>query len=155
MPVDCRPIARTASGHTRDRNDDAVLGSKRRGRSDTHLPLPAWTSLLSGIREQAQFERLRDHLRAFPYTVVTTEDYEEAAVYFNRCREKGVQGSNTDFSICAVAVRNGFSIFTTEEDFPLVAKVVSIALHVLLATPPNVLASAPLPNRSTAETSTH
>jgi predicted nucleic acid-binding protein len=85
--------------------------------------------LLSGIREQAQFERLRDHLRAFPDTSVTTEDYEEAAIYFNRCRDKGVQGSNTDFLICAVAVRNGFSILTTDEDFQLFAKIVPIALH--------------------------
>ena len=85
--------------------------------------------LLSGIREQAQFERLRDHLRAFPDMVVTTEDYEEAAAYFNRCREKGVQGSNTDFLICAAAVRNGFSIFTTDDDFPFFAKVLPIALH--------------------------
>ncbi len=85
--------------------------------------------LLSGVREQAQFERLRDHLRAFPDTAVTTDDHEEAAVYFNRCRENGIQGSNTDFLICAAAVRNGFSIFTTDEDFPLFAKVLPIALH--------------------------
>jgi predicted nucleic acid-binding protein len=86
--------------------------------------------LLSGVKEQAQFERLRDHLRAFPDAVVTTDDHEEAAAFFNRCREKGVQGSNTDFLICAVAVRNGFAIFTTDEDFVRFSKLLPIALHI-------------------------
>ena len=85
--------------------------------------------LLSGVKDRTQFERLRDHLRAFPDTVVTSEDHEEAAGLFNRCREKGIQGSNTDFVICAVAARNGFAIFTTDEDFELFAKVIPIALH--------------------------
>lgn len=85
--------------------------------------------LLSGIKERAQFDRLRDHLRAFPDTVITTDDHEEAAAFFNRCRAKGVQGSNTDFLICAVAVRNGFSIFTTDEDFSLFAEILPIAVH--------------------------
>lgn len=85
--------------------------------------------LLSGIKDPAQFDGLRDHLRAFPDTVVTTDDHEEAAAFFNRCRAKGVQGSNTDFLICAVAVRNGFSIFTTDEDFVFFAKILPVAVH--------------------------
>jgi predicted nucleic acid-binding protein len=91
---------------------------------------PIRQELLSGIKDDAQFERLREHLRAFPDTAITSEDYEEAAWYFNRCRAKGIQGSNTDFLICAVAARNGFSIFTTDEDFAHFAKVLPIALHV-------------------------
>jgi predicted nucleic acid-binding protein len=86
--------------------------------------------LLSGVKERPQFDRLRDHLRAFPDTPITTEDHEEAAAFFNRCREKGVQGSNTDFLICAAAVRNSFAIFTTDEDFPRFAQILPIALHV-------------------------
>lgn len=90
---------------------------------------PIRQELLSGLKERAQFERLREHLRAFPDTPVTTEDHEEAAAFFNRCRERGIQGSNTDFLICAVAVRNNFSIFTTDDDFAHFATVLPIALH--------------------------
>lgn len=90
---------------------------------------PIRQELLSGIRERAHFDRLRDHLQAFEDTEVTTADYEEAAAFFNRCREKGIQGSNTDFLICAVAVRNDFAIFTTDEDFRRFAKVLPIVLH--------------------------
>jgi predicted nucleic acid-binding protein len=56
-------------------------------------------------------------------------DYEEAAAFFNRCRGKGVQGSNTDFLICAVAVRYQAPILTTDEDFTNFARVLPIQLH--------------------------
>ena len=73
--------------------------------------------VLSGIRYSEQFIRLRDYLRAFPDLELTSEDYELAAEFFNTCRSNGVQGSNTDFLLCAVAHRRGYSIFTTDKDF--------------------------------------
>lgn len=91
---------------------------------------PVRQELLSGIRERAQFERLRDHLRAFPDLEITSDDYDEAASFFNRCREKGIQASNTDFLICAIAVRNQFAIFTSDRDFAHLAKVLPIVLYV-------------------------
>jgi predicted nucleic acid-binding protein len=73
--------------------------------------------LLSGIRHTEQFIQLRDYLRAFSDLELTSEDYELAADFFNICRKNGVQGSNTDFLICAVAHRRNYSIFTTDKDF--------------------------------------
>jgi predicted nuclease of predicted toxin-antitoxin system len=58
-----------------------------------------------------------------------TVDYEEAASFFNHCRAKGIQGSNTDFLICAVAARNDFPIFTKDADFAHFAKVLPITLY--------------------------
>lgn len=78
---------------------------------------PIRQELLSGIKQQAQYERLRERLRAFPDLEVVTEDYERAAEYFNICRGQGVQGSNTDFLICTVAERLKMPIFTTDKDF--------------------------------------
>jgi len=40
-----------------------------------------------------------------------------------------VQGSNTDFLICAVAVRNQLAIYTTDKDFSIFAKHLPIILH--------------------------
>ena len=85
--------------------------------------------VLSGIREPAHFERLREDLRAFPDLAIATEDYEDAAAFHNLCRRKGVQGSNTDFLICAIAARHGFSIFTTDNDFKRFVTVLPITLH--------------------------
>ena len=90
---------------------------------------PIRQEILSGIREREQFERLRDHLRAFPDMELTSEDYEKAASLYNRCRENGIQGSGTDFLICAVAIKNDYSIFTTDTDFTHFAKVLPIVLH--------------------------
>ncbi|MDQ7017253.1 MAG: hypothetical protein Q9N68_12845 [Gammaproteobacteria bacterium] len=44
------------------------------------------------------------------------------AEYSNLCRSKGVQGSHTDFLICAVAMRKKFKIYTVDEDFRHYAK---------------------------------
>ncbi len=73
--------------------------------------------VLSGIRYTEQFVRLRDYLRAFPDIALTNEDYELAAELFNTCRSNGVQGSNTDFLICAVAHHRSYNILTTDKDF--------------------------------------
>ena len=90
---------------------------------------PIRQELLSGIRDRAVFERLRDHLRAFPDELVTAVDYERAADCFNLCRTKGIQGSNTDFLLCAVAERYRFPILTTDDDFVKFSRVLPLRLH--------------------------
>ena len=85
--------------------------------------------LLSGIPDERQFATLRDHLRAFPDLALEPADHEEAAIFFNRCRAGGVQGSNTDFLICAAAVRRKLGILTTDADFRHFAKILPIELH--------------------------
>jgi predicted nucleic acid-binding protein len=71
---------------------------------------PIRQELLSGIREEAQFRKLRDYLRAFPEHPLEAADYEEAAHMNNRCRARA--GSVVDFLICADAHRRGWTIFT-------------------------------------------
>ena len=85
--------------------------------------------LLSGIKSKPQFEQLRDHLRAFPDLELDFNDYEDAATAYNRCRERGIQGSNTDFLICAVAMRRELAIFTTDDDFKLFKRALRFELH--------------------------
>lgn len=90
---------------------------------------PVRQELLSGIKLTAQFALLCEHLRSFPDLELETADYEEAAAAFNRCRERGVQGSNTDFLICAAALRRNLSIYTTDRDFRHYARILRIELH--------------------------
>ena len=73
--------------------------------------------ILSGIKHQEQFDKLKEHLRAFPDLSLDIEDYELAAEYYNICRRNGIQGANTDFLICATANRRNYEIFTTDRDF--------------------------------------
>ena len=95
---------------------------------------PIRQEILSGIREEAQFRRLREDLRAFVDEGMTTEDYEEAANVGNRCRRAGVAGSPTDFLICACAHRQNWAIFTTDGDFVQYAKHVPLRLHTARST---------------------
>lgn len=85
--------------------------------------------ILSGLRAPEQYRKLRERLRAFPDETLDASDYEEAAMCFNRCRAKGLQGSNTDFLICAVGLRHKLAILTADNDFEGFAKVLGVALH--------------------------
>lgn len=73
--------------------------------------------ILSEIRSSEQFMRLKIYLQVFPDLELISEDYELAAEFFSTCRSNGIQGSNTDFLICPVAHRRGYSILTTDHDF--------------------------------------
>ena len=90
---------------------------------------PIRQELLSGIRHRAQFEKLRDRLRAFPDAEIKTLDFERAAEHFTCCRRNGIQGSNTDFLICAAAERLHVAIFTADDDFVHFSKHLPIRLH--------------------------
>jgi predicted nucleic acid-binding protein len=90
---------------------------------------PIRQELLSGLRQDAQFEALEKHLAPFCDLPLKTDDYVTAAKFFNLCRAKGVQGSNTDFLICSVAVQHQLAIYTTDKDFFLFAKHLPIVLH--------------------------
>ena len=52
---------------------------------------PIRQKLLSGIRNTLQFERLQNHVTAFPDIPIGTEDYEMVAKFYNLCRSKGIQ----------------------------------------------------------------
>lgn len=92
---------------------------------------PIRQEILSGIRSKKQFDALKEHLDSFPDFPIETKDYILAADYFNKCRSKGIQGSNTDFLICAVAIKNKCAIYTTDGDFKNFSKQIPIRLHIL------------------------
>ena len=85
--------------------------------------------LLSGIREEEHFHKLRDYLRAFEEPGIEVLDYEEAAHMHNRCRSREITGSAIDFLICAVAKRRDWHIFTTDCDFERYERVLGLRLY--------------------------
>jgi len=90
---------------------------------------PIRQELLSGIPSQAQFAALKEKLQAFEDLPLGRDDYEMAAGFYNICRRRGVQGSQTDLLICAVGAGMGMPIFTSDKDFVLYAQHLPIALH--------------------------
>jgi predicted nucleic acid-binding protein len=90
---------------------------------------PVRQELLSGVRQETTFRKLRDQLRAFDEPRIEVSDYEEAAHFNNQCRSRGITGSATDFLICAAASRRDWQIFTTDGDFTRYATVVPLKLY--------------------------
>jgi predicted nucleic acid-binding protein len=85
--------------------------------------------ILSGIKTEVHFVSVKEHLRSFPDLPLVADDYEYAAELFNTLRGKGIQGSNTDFLICSVALRHSMPVFTTDNDFTMFAQHIPIKLH--------------------------
>lgn len=83
---------------------------------------------LSGIKEPAQWAKLKDILQGFPDQLATSEDHLVASDYFNRCRRQGIQGGAADFLICAQAVHRKLPILTLDKDFEHYEKVLPITL---------------------------
>lgn len=73
--------------------------------------------LLSGIKHPEQFKVLKSRLGYFEDIATVKEDFELAAEFYNTCRSKGIQGSNTDFLLCAIAANHNFTLLTTDDDF--------------------------------------
>ncbi len=90
---------------------------------------PIRQEVLSGIREIVRFEKIRDALRAFPSQRIDEPVYEMAASFYNLCRSKGVQGSHTDFLICACSVSWKCSILTKDKDYNFYSKYIPIELY--------------------------
>ena len=93
---------------------------------------PIRQELLSGVATQAQFKLLRERLEPFPDLPIGTSDYERAAMCFNQCRARGIQGSNTDYLICALALRLQVPVFSADRDFGRNAEILGVRLHALV-----------------------
>ncbi|MDO8772538.1 MAG: PIN domain-containing protein [Burkholderiaceae bacterium] len=87
--------------------------------------------LLCGIKTQTQFETLKNTLTAFDDVPLAMQDYEKAAEAFNTSRANGVQGSNTDFLICAVSINHQLPIFSVDKDFLAYQKYLPVQLHAI------------------------
>jgi len=90
---------------------------------------PIRQEVLSGISQENVFLDLKKKLEPFDDLIITTYDYETAAEFNNICRRNGVQGSHTDFLICAISCNHDLLIFTTDDDFNQYAKYLPIHLY--------------------------
>lgn len=78
---------------------------------------PIRMEVLSGIRDPRMFDAFSEKLDAFSDRPIESKVYVLAARFFNLCRSKGIQGSNTDFLICACAVHWSIPILSKDRDY--------------------------------------
>lgn len=88
--------------------------------------------LLSGIREPAQFDKIKAViLRGYPIVLAETQDHLLAAAIVNGCARNGVAISSVDGLLAAIAVNRKASLFTTDQDFTGVARFFPLRLFTI------------------------
>jgi len=90
---------------------------------------PVRQELLSGLSGRNIFNDLVTKLDGFNNYEVQLADHDLAATYFNVCMNNGIQGSQTDYLICAVAYRYNMEIFTEDRDFINYKKYLPVKLY--------------------------
>jgi len=109
-----------------------------------HIGVPGLVlqEVLSGIREELQFEKIKSIiLRGYPIVLAETQDHLLAATLLNGCARKGVAISSGDGLLAALAVNRNASFFTTDRDFTRVSKLFPLKLFTI-----------PKPRRKSAKT---
>lgn len=84
--------------------------------------------LLSGIKSETHFTRLKNYLNAFPDIPCDTIDYCHAATLFNQLRSHGIQASHIDALICAIAKQHHLAILTLDQDFVNYGKILELKI---------------------------
>lgn len=70
--------------------------------------------LLSGIKEEAQFDKVKAALASFLDEQIDTADHEHAARLYNGCRGQGFEVGPVDVLICAVATRRNWQVLSSD-----------------------------------------
>jgi len=104
---------------SREPEPHLVEAVRRMLREDVPLTVPGIVlqEVLSGVRTDAQFLRLKSLLEAFPILVAERHHHVRAARIANACRRKGVAVSAVDCLISALATEHDAPLLTTDEDF--------------------------------------
>lgn len=95
------------------------------------LPGIVLQELMSGVRSEAEFDRLREVLSPFDVVHATEEHHMEAGRIFTRCRAKGIASSAPDALIAATAIVEGGKLLTCDRDFALIATAVELRVEMV------------------------
>jgi predicted nucleic acid-binding protein len=77
--------------------------------------------VLSGLRTEAQFDRLKQTLHAFPVMLADETDHLAAAQIMNLCKSKGITVSVADVLIAAMCIHRQAQLLTQDKDFTYIA----------------------------------
>jgi predicted nucleic acid-binding protein len=92
------------------------------------IPGIALQELLSGIRVEAEFERLRDLMEGFPLILAARSHHVDAARIVNKCRQMGITASAIDCLIAALAIETKSQLLTSDQDFARIASCCALQL---------------------------
>lgn len=95
------------------------------------LPGIVLQELLSGVRSDAEFDRLREVLSPFGVIYAQEEHHLEAARVFNRCRSKGIATTAPDALIVATVVVERGKLLTCDQDYVHMAKAIDLRIELV------------------------
>ena len=84
--------------------------------------------LLQGFRGPKQRQRLIEHFSSLPLIVPDLTDHIEAATLQTTCRRKGIQITTIDALLAQLAIGHDLDFLTTDRDFTLMARHVSLRI---------------------------
>jgi predicted nucleic acid-binding protein len=92
------------------------------------VPGIVFQEVLTGIRHESQFESLLRRMQNFTVVRATLDEHVEAARAANTCAKMGVRVSVADALIASQTIATGGSLFTTDQDFALIARFTPLRL---------------------------
>jgi len=99
------------------------------------LPGIVLQELLSGVRSEAEFDRLREVLSPFDVVYAAEEHHIEAARVFTKCRARGVATTAPDALIAATTILEGGKLLTCDRDFAHIATAVDLRVEMVEVNP--------------------
>jgi predicted nucleic acid-binding protein len=91
---------------------------------DSHIYL----ELLQGAKDKSEYAILKEYLNTLPFYELKRgkQSYENAALMYIKCREKGITIRSTiDLIIAEIAVENNLHILHDDDDFTNMAKIIN------------------------------
>lgn len=92
------------------------------------VPGAVLQEVLSGIRSEAQFQKLRGGLKGFPILLAGEADHVLAAQINNACRRHGIAASSVDCLIAALTIGQNGEFWTLDQDFQRMARCCDLKL---------------------------
>jgi predicted nucleic acid-binding protein len=92
------------------------------------IPGVAFQEILSGVRDQRQFDHLHTSLEGFPRILADENDHFEAARVTNVLRRRGITASTFDALIAAMTILRDGILFTLDRDFESFSRFVPLNL---------------------------
>ena len=96
--------------------------------ADLCIPGIVLQEVLSGVRHQAQFDKLRAALHPFSVEPASEDVHVRAAEMFNACQRAGVSATAIDCLIAATAERLQAKVLAVDGDYQHIATVVPLEI---------------------------
>ncbi|MBI5420193.1 MAG: PIN domain-containing protein [Deltaproteobacteria bacterium] len=85
--------------------------------------------LLSGVKDPAQGERIKELMEGYPLLLATRERHIEAANISNICRKSGVSAATVDCLIAAQCIMGNGVLLTLDDDFTNISRCCGLRLY--------------------------